>query len=184
MVHNETSPFRLNRIISCKRFESILSAIEPENVPSQGGTTAGTGNCRIEGIICPRKACNIQNSFASFIHYFHDAVLRMSLLQLFLIMFPEDYLEQFLINETKKGLIVPMDIQEFIKWVGCWIYMACWVIIESLWDWLSTTKPSMAKCDPFRLNHIISRNWFGSILSDLCFNNIKVPYEYGFFQMR
>ena len=46
----------------------------------------------------------------------------MSLLQLFLIMFPDDYLEEVLIPETNKGLSVPREIQEFIKWVGCWLY--------------------------------------------------------------
>ena len=65
----------------------------PENVPRQGENTTRTGNWRREGVICPRKAGNLQNSFASFRHYSHDAILRMSLLQLFLVMFPEDYLE-------------------------------------------------------------------------------------------
>ena len=83
----------------------------PENFPTEGETTAGTGNCRREGIICPQKAGNLQNSFTSFRHYLHDAVLRMSLLQLFLIMFPDDYIEQVLINETNKGLRVPMYLQ-------------------------------------------------------------------------
>ena len=66
----------------------------PENVPRQGDTTTGTGNWRREGIICPRKAGNLQNYFASFRHCSHDAILRMSLLQLFLVMFPKDYLEE------------------------------------------------------------------------------------------
>ena len=83
----------------------------PENVPRQDETTAGTGNWRREGIICPRKAGNLQNSFAYFIHCSHDAILRMSLLLLFLVMFPEDYLEEVLITETNKGLIVPMYLQ-------------------------------------------------------------------------
>ena len=113
----------------------------PDNIPRQGETTAGTGNWRREGIICPRKSGNLQNYFASFRNYSHDAVLRMSLLQLFLIIFPEDYLEKVFIPETNKGMSVPMDIQEFIKWVGCWLYMACWVGIESCWDWWSTTIP-------------------------------------------
>ena len=108
----------------------------------------------------------------------------MSLLQLFLIIFPEDYLEEVLIPETNTGLSVPMDLQEFIKWVGCWLYMACWVGIESCQDWWSTTTPSMAKCDQFRLNFIMSRNRFDYILSSLRFTNIEVPYEDGFFQMR
>ena len=95
----------------------------PDNFPRQGETTAGAGNWRREGIICRRKSGNLQNSFASFGHYSHDAVLPISLLQLFLITFPEDYLEKVLIPETNKGLSGSMDLQEFIKWVGCWIYM-------------------------------------------------------------
>ena len=60
----------------------------PDNVPRQGETATGTGIWRREGIICHRKSGNIQNYFTSFRYYYHDAILRMSLLQLFLIMFP------------------------------------------------------------------------------------------------
>ena len=66
----------------------------PDNVPRNGDTTTGTGNWRREGIICPRKSGNLQNYFASFRHYSHDAILRMSLLQLFLVVFPEEYLDE------------------------------------------------------------------------------------------
>ena len=62
--------------------------------------------------------------------------------------------------------------------------MACWVGIESRREWWSTTTPSMAKCAPFRLNRIMSRNRFDSILSALRFTNREVPYEDGFFKMR
>ena len=41
----------------------------PENVPRQGENTTRTGNWKREGVICPRKADNLQNSFASFRHY-------------------------------------------------------------------------------------------------------------------
>ena len=58
---------------------------EPDNVPRQVETTAGTGNWRREGIICPLESGNLQNYFAYFRHYSHDAVLRMSLLQFFLL---------------------------------------------------------------------------------------------------
>ena len=61
----------------------------PENFPRQGEITAGAGNWKRESIICPHKSGNLQNSFASFKHYSHDAVLRMSLLQLFLIILGE-----------------------------------------------------------------------------------------------
>ena len=108
----------------------------------------------------------------------------MSLLQLCLVVFPEDYLEEVLIPETNKGMSAPMDIQEYIQWVRCWIYMACWVGIESHRDWWSTTTPSMAKCAPFRLNRIMSLNRFDYILSAFRFTNREVPYEDGFLQMR
>ena len=42
-------------------------------------------------------------------------------------------------------------------------------------------KPFMAKGAPFRLNRIISCDRFDSILGDLRFTNIEVPYEDGFF---
>ena len=131
----------------------------------------------------PCKAGNLQNYFAYFRYYSHDAILRMSLLQLFFIMFLEDYIEEFLITDNNKGLSVPMDLQEFIKWVGCWLYMACRVVIWILWDWWSTTTPSMAKGAPFRLNHIMSRIRFDSILGALSFTNREVPHDDGFFQM-
>ena len=108
----------------------------------------------------------------------------MSLLQLFLVMFPEDYLEEVLITKTNKGLSVQMDFQEYIQWVGCWLYMACWVGIESLRDWWSTTTPSMDKVAPIRLNCIMSCNRFDSIIGALCFTNREVTHEDGFLQMR
>ena len=40
-----------------------------ENVPRQGETTASTNNFRIEVIMCPWIANNLQNYFASFGHY-------------------------------------------------------------------------------------------------------------------
>ena len=113
----------------------------PDNVPRQGETTYGTGDWRREGIICPRKSGNLQNSFPYFRHYLHEAVLSMSLLQLFLIMLPEEFLDQFLTPKTNKRLSVPMDIQDFIKFVGYWIYMASWVVIDSCQDWWSPKTP-------------------------------------------
>ena len=42
----------------------------------------------------------------------------------------------------------------------------------------------MAKGAPFRLNSIMSRNWFDAILIAIRFTNREVPYEDGFLQMR
>ena len=147
----------------------------PDNVPRQGETNAGTGNWRREGIIFHRKSGNLQNYFASFRHYSRDSALHMSPLQLLLIMFPEEYIEKVLIHNTNKDMSVPMDHQDCIKWVVCWIYISCWVGIESRQDWWSTTTTLMAKGAPFRLNIIMSRNRFDYILGALCFTNREVP---------
>ena len=77
----------------------------PENVPRQGETTTGTGNWRRKGVIYPRKAGNIQKCFASFRHYSHDNVLCMSLLQLFLIMLPEEYMRKSSFLIPIRGLV-------------------------------------------------------------------------------
>ena len=128
LISGRTSNLRLEDMAElCRQGIAIDYDKNPamENIPRHSETTSGTGNWRREGIICPRKAGIFQNSFASFRQYSHDAILCMSLLQFLLVMFPEDYLEEFLITKTNKGLIVPMDLQDFIKWVGCCLYMAC-----------------------------------------------------------
>ena len=97
----------------------------------------------------------------------------MSLLQLFLVMFPEDYIEKVLIPDTNKGLSVPMYLQDYIQWVGCWLYMACWVRIESRSGLVvhNDTQLMAKGFPPFRLNHIMSRKKrFDSIISALHFN--------------
>ena len=52
----------------------------PDNVPRQGENTTSTVDWRIEGNICPRKAGNLQNYFASFRNYSHDSILCKPLL--------------------------------------------------------------------------------------------------------
>ena len=83
----------------------------PQNVPRHGETTSGICNWRREGIVFPRKSEKLQNYFAYFRHYSHDAVLRISLIHLFFILFLDDYLEQVLISDTNKGLSVPINLQ-------------------------------------------------------------------------
>ncbi len=102
-----------------------------------------------EGIICPRKVAHLPNSFAGFTHYSREAVQRMSKLDLFMILFPVKYLKEVLIPETNKKLDVPLDLQEFIKWVGCWLYMSCWNGLLNRRDWWSSTEPSMDQGAPF-----------------------------------
>ena len=76
-----------------------------------------------------------------------------------------------------------MTTQEYIKWVGCWIYMSCWVSIRNQIDWWSTVAPSRHKGSPFRLNDYISRKRLEHIISSLQHTDRESDYEDGFHLM-
>ena len=88
---------------------------------------------------------------------------------------PVNYLMVILVTETNKVLESSVDLQEFIRWVGCWIYTACWVGFPNHWYWRYTADPSMCKGAPFRLHLIMSHNRFDDILSDIWYTNKEVP---------
>ena len=77
-----------------------------------------------------------------------------------------------------------MVFQEYIRWVGHCIYMACWVGITNHRYWWFTTNPYMDKGAPFRLHQIIYCNQFDDILIDIWYTNKEVPHEDGFPHMR
>ena len=86
--------------------------------------------------------------------------MKMSRLDMFLIMIPMKFIEDTVIKKTNKRLDVPMTTQEFIKWVGCRLYMSCWVGICNQRYWCSTAAPSRHKGAPFQLNNYMSINRF------------------------
>ena len=51
----------------------------------------------------------------------------MTKLELFLILFPVDYLKEILNPEINNVLKQPMELGEYIRWLGCWFFMSCWV---------------------------------------------------------
>jgi hypothetical protein len=161
----------------------------PENVPTPGvaavvAAAEEEGIWKSEGIICPRLAGNQPKSSAAFKNYSKEEVSKMSKLELFLILFPLDYLLEVLIPETNKQLDAPMDCGEFIRWIGCWFYMALWVGIPNRHDWWSTREVTMFFGAPFRLNDYMSRDRFDSILAALRYTDEEVGYVDGFLEMR
>ena len=61
--------------------------------------------------------------------------MKMSRIGMFLIMIPMKFIEDTVIKNTNEKLDVLMTTQEYIKWVGCWLYMLCWVGIRNQRDW-------------------------------------------------
>ena len=128
--------------------------VDDDNLPNPGNLPEPTPvdfnappilNWNTHCIICPQRAANLQNSFASFFNYLRADVMKMSRLDMFLIMTPMQFSEDTLINNKNEQLDVPITTDEYIKWVGCWMYMLCWVDIHNRIDWWSTSAPSRHK---------------------------------------
>ena len=80
----------------------------------------------------------------------------MSNLDIFLVLFPVGYLYSILISQTNNVLKGPLYLGEFMRWVDCWVYMACQVEIADMHDWWSVTPPVMHRGAPFCLNKYMS----------------------------
>ena len=57
--------------------------------------------------------------------------MKMSSLDMFLILIPMKLIEDNVIKKINEQMDVPMTTQDYIKWVGCWLYMSCWVGIST-----------------------------------------------------
>ena len=68
--------------------------------------------------------------------------MKISRLDMFLIMIPMNLIEDTVIKKTNEQLDVTTTTQEYIEWVGCCIYISCWVGIRNQKDWCSTAAPS------------------------------------------
>ena len=73
-----------------------------------------------KGIICQRQSNNLHNTDPDFNNNTREEVIKMTKLDLFLILFPNDYLKEILTPKTNKILKHPMELGEFIIWLGCW----------------------------------------------------------------
>ena len=71
-----------------------------------------------------------------------------------------------------------------MRWVGCCLFMDCWVEIPEKRAWRPVTPPVMHIGAPFCLNKYMYWHWFDEILASLRYKNREVQYEYRLFHMR
>ena len=98
-------------------------------------------------------------------------MLKISKLDILLVLFPIGYINTILVPETNKVFKGPLDLGYFMRWVGCWLYIACWVGIPERRDWWSVTIPVMNIGSPFRLNKYMYFHRFDEILASLRYTN-------------
>ena len=161
----------------------------PEKIPVPGNIPLpqleDDNSWILEGIIFPRRSKHLHNTNVDFRNYTREEVMKMKILELFSILFHVEYLKDILIPKTNNLLKNPMDLGSFIRWLGCWFYMGCWVRTLNRRNWWSTEDTTMFGGSPFILNKYMSRNRFEVILGCLHYTDQKyVEYYYGFFHMR
>ena len=125
---------------------------------------------------CPRRANNnITDSPGRWVQFRWDEIAEKSELDLFQMAFPEDFIEEVILPTTNRVLTPPLMMQEFHKWVGCHLFMACFQGIDNRDDWWSQQPISMFEGAPFRLNGYMSRNRFLNITSTIRFTDKDKP---------
>ena len=99
----------------------------PEKISYEVPQTVNDFNWKPEGIILPRRSNIVYHTYAAFKNYSREEVMKMTKLELFLILFPVDHLKEVLVPETNKLLKHPTYLGEFIRWLRCWLCMGFWV---------------------------------------------------------
>ena len=100
----------------------------------------------------------------------------MSILDFFLLFYPCDYIRIFLVPQTYNQLAHrDMDFSEFLIFVGCWLYMACFEEVVDRHMWWSNTEVNMFEKSPGRLTKYMSLNMFEDILRNLSYTDKNVP---------
>ena len=160
----------------------ITSLHSSNNHKGSNIKVTGCGNKRALLALKRRKMFRI--ILHNFWNYTQEEVLKIRKIELFLVFLPVGYLNSILITDTNKVLNNPLDLAELMRWVGFWIYIACWAGIADRRDWWPYTLPVMHRGSPFWLNQYMSHQWFYEIPAYLRYTNREVHYEDGLLQMR
>ena len=164
----------------------IYTTVSTVANPTIGRNTIADEYCLFDGVdqwrtsgsefIYPTKSKTTDSS----------SILRISILEFFLLFYPCDYIILILTPHTNRHLAHgDMYFSEFLRSVGCWIYMDCFEGIVDRHMWWSNTEVKMFEEAPVRLTKYMSLNRFEDILRNLSYTDNNVPtYNDKFFHMR
>jgi hypothetical protein len=95
--------------------------------------------------------------------------------QLFCICFPKKGIVDLVIPQTYKTLGKPMDLQEFYVWLGCIIFVPCFLGIEDCDLCWSTKAVEMFEGAPFCLNKYMTKARFHEIMDSTRYTSKEAP---------
>ena len=109
--------------------------------------------------ICPRISSGLRNTKGRWVNHEWADVKNYSELDLWRMCFPTDFLRDIVIpkiNSNIRQSKTPVNMSEFVKWLGCIHFMLCFDGVEDRQDWWSTKDIDDYEGAPFRLNEHMS----------------------------
>ncbi len=92
--------------------------------------------------------------------------------------FPTDFLRDIVIpkiNSNIRQSKTPVNMSEFVKWLGCIHFMSCFDGVEDRQDWWSTKDIDDYEGAPFQLNEHMSRARFEDIMQAIRYTDDEPP---------
>ena len=163
----------------------------PENVPTPGETVETSDEGFYDGQVwgwagfCNRKREGGRREKAKVDGYTNELLCGMSMVQVFLLMFPKDWFENIMLVETQKMTgLSDLTFGELLTFLGIWLLLATTVRMDRKKFW-SLKAIDRASGAPFRLNDIMSNRRFDQILQGLQFTALEPPsYKDRFWEVR
>jgi hypothetical protein len=146
----------------------------PENIPPNGvevdTMTNKHGQVWGWGGTCHRKTQNHVDVCPQIKDLTKADLRTFTKLDMFLLFFPYEYLEDVIVKETSKALVdqahQPMTYGEFIRFLGCILFMSCFSGVDRT-DFFSSDPITMEKGAPYRLTQFMAGYRFQQIMSCL-----------------
>jgi hypothetical protein len=163
----------------------------PENIPAEGVTIDSTANIHGQewgwNGTCHRKSAHHTDVSPQIKDYTKNHLRTLSKLEMFLLFFPVDYLENVIVKETSNILVgqahSPLSLGEFLRFLGCIFFMSCFSGVDRT-DFFSSEPVSLEAGAPYRLTQFMAGYRFQQIMSCLTITTSKPTQTDRFWEMR
>ena len=153
----------------------------PENIPANNRESSAPVEETMWGWkgFCHRKSSGFGNRAPRINTLPHDVLGNVSFLAMFLLLLPSTFLQNVVLTSTNERLVRdrkerPVEWGEFIRFLGLWFHMACYVG-HSRADFWSQHSVDPFDGAPVRFHAYMTQRRFDAILSCLTFTNKPPP---------
>jgi hypothetical protein len=121
------------------------------------------------------------------VNYTKNDLKVLTKLNMFLLFFPANYLENVIVKATRQTLVEqalsPLTMGEFLRFLGCIFFMSRFSGVDRR-DFFSPEPISMATGAPYRLTQFMAGYRFQQIMSCICITTSKPTETDRFWEVR